>query len=116
MKSLGPLPPPPAVGGQQIVNIDEAKDLVDSVGDTTILKKNYRGPGHFQLHGGAITLPALFYQFGEECKAMELMLWHWNAEKVAKKRDHPVGSADRRGAALVRKEETGYWGFEPRWG
>ena len=115
MKSLGPLPPPPAVGGQQIVNIDEAKDL-DSVGDTTVLK-NYPGPGHLQLNGGAIALPALLYQFGVECTAMELMFWYWHAEKVAKKRDHPVGSAERRGAAQqVRKEATGRYGHKPGWG
>ena len=109
MKSLGPLPPPPAVGGQQIVNIDEAKDLVDSVGDTTILK-NYPGPGHLQLNGGAIALPALLYQFGVECTAMELMFWHWHAEKVAKKRDHAWGSAIVREAAQVRYSEYGRYG------
>ena len=48
---------------------------------------------------------------------MELMFWYWHAEKVAKKRDHPVGSAERRGAAQqVRKEATGRYGHKPGWG
>ena len=61
---------------------------LDSIGSTMILYNDPNQFGHHRLNGGAITLPGLFYTFGMECTAYELMFWYWHAEKVVKKCDH----------------------------
>ena len=61
---------------------------LDSIGSTMILYNDPNRFGHWRLNGGAITLPGLFYTFGMECTAYELMFWYWHAEKVVKKCDH----------------------------
>ena len=89
-------------------NIAEDVDL-QSIGATTILKP-HRGVGHWRLSGGVVTLAQLFRDFGATYTAYDLMAWYLNAPKMIKKRPHPVGLADERAAAHLRKELAGKWG------
>ena len=80
-------------------------DLRREIGDTTIIR--HADVGHLYLEGAAVTLGQLFRDFGEYYTAMDIMCWYFHAPKVARKRAHPVGSADERAAARVRKEVYG---------
>ena len=69
-----------------------------------------RGQWRYRTHK-MITLPEMFWDWKHQCTATEIYFWHTHALKCIKKRSHSKVPGDRRDAALLRRAETGRYGF-----
>ena len=106
LNNICPLP----TSGFDLTNIPDsvATDAdLSYFGNTMILKSNKYEVGHWRLNGGVMTLPTLFYTFGQH---MGLMCWYPHADNMVKKRDHAWASMLVRDAKNMRMHEYGHYG------
>ena len=67
--------------------------------------------------GWVVSLPELVYELGKWYSARELYRYFCSRPELAVKRQHAWASDVRRAAAVLRKEETGFYGFgRGNWG
>jgi hypothetical protein len=72
----------------------------------------------YQVREGlVVSLPELFYELGKWYSAKELYQYFCSRPELAVKRQHAWASEVLRAAAVLRKEETGYYGWgRGNWG